>query len=72
MTSVCNGMLLKFFLNKFSFLSSIGSDFKISILIFFAKFNGCVPKHRDFLISVFQNTEIQKSPCFGTWRLNFV
>ena len=63
MTSVCNSMLLKFFLNKFSFLSSI------------AILNFC----RQSLIAVFRNmeifqnlrclnTEIFESPYFNTWR----
>ena len=57
MTSVCNGMLLKFFLNKFSFLSFI-AILKIGILNFF----------RQNLIAVFRNMEIFESLCFNTWR----
>ena len=56
MTSVCNGILLKFFLNKFSFLSSIA----ILKLVFYTFFI-------QNLIAVFQNTEIFESPCFRTW-----
>ena len=59
MTSVFNGMLLKFFLNKFSFLSSI-AILKLVFLPFLDKFNHRVPKHGDFWISMFQYMEIQK------------
>ena len=58
MTSVCNGMLLKLFLNKFSFLSSIGSDYKTVFKIFFlTKFDLCG-----------LTMEIFESPYFNTWR----
>ena len=50
MTSVYNGMLLKIFLNKLSFLSSIA--FLKFLKFFKTKFNHHFPKHGVFYLRV--------------------
>ena len=67
MNSVYYDVLLGFFLNEFSLLTST-LFLKWEFLICLYKFYRHVPKHRDFLIFLFQCTEMQNSLYIETQR----